>query len=286
VLRQTVKIVKIKTNGNKCHGQVGIEDLKMNDKAGKDMNEETDGERFPRQQVMKVFEDWFDAKPSIYPPNRHDIVEWKRGKMIRRDHNKIIALTKEDYSNYHAVDAKYSTILFEFIPGGKRMDGFGENGPSVLKTKELDGPWSFGSCHSCWKKKTRNFSNTKKTQHPYRTTIDDPNLSVLGGCGCVICNGCVMQMEKYAAEEELCTGCSYCGYPTSFPKDLRMWCISEQVQTNYEISVKKERMELKVEEMRREINKLGVPVKSMHLSADGEMSYTMDINKVKDTKKH
>ena len=86
--------------------------------------------------------------------------------MIRRDHNKIIAVTKADYRNYHAVDAKYSTILFEFIPGGKRMDGFGENGPSVLKTKELDGPWSFGSCHSCWKKKGETLPIQKKPSIP------------------------------------------------------------------------------------------------------------------------
>jgi hypothetical protein len=40
-------------------------------------------------------------------------------------------------------------------------------------------PWSFGSCHACWKEVRRNF--------------DDPNLPVLGGCGCVICNRCVIE---------------------------------------------------------------------------------------------
>ena len=178
--------------------------------------DEDGGDGFPRQQVMKYVEDWFEAKPSIYPPNRNDMVEWKMEKVIRRDHNQVVHITRTDYMKYKAVDAKYSIILFEFVPGSKRMKGFGENGASFLKTKRLNSPsWSFGSCHACWKEVRRNFTDTTRTKHPYRTTFDNPNLSVLDGCGCVICNVWVMEMEKYSEKEERCTGCSYCGYPTS-----------------------------------------------------------------------
>jgi hypothetical protein len=108
-------------------------------------------------------------------------------------------------------------------------------------------------------------------------SFDDPNLSVLGGCGCIICNGCVVEMEKYSeGKDDRCTGCPYCGHQAVFPKDLRMWCISKQVEGHYTTEVKKSKMKNKIQDMKKVMNRLGVPVRTMHLSEDGEMSYTMD----------
>jgi hypothetical protein len=76
-----------------------------------------------------------------------------------------------------------------------------------------------------------------------------------------------MEMEKYSeGKDDRCTGCPYCGHQAAFLKDLRMWCISEQVDGHYTTEVK----------MKKDMNRLGVPVRTMHLSEDGEMSYTMD----------
>ena len=233
---------------------------------------------------MDLFHHWFEATPSIYPPNRYDIVEWKNGKQVRRDHNKIVPITSEDYRKYKAVDAKYCMVLFEFVPMGNRMEALGETGGYLLKTKKLDAPWSFGSCNACWKEGRRNFTDTTKTMHPFIAKFNDPNLSVLGGCGCVICNGCVTEMEKYSEEKVRCTACPYCGYPTSFPKDLRMWCVTEQVQLSYRTKVMKDSMKVKVEEMKKAVEEQGVTVKTMHLSAEGEISYTMEANERSPTK--
>jgi hypothetical protein len=107
---------------------------------------------------------------------------------------------------------------------GIRKEELCEKSDYLLKRKEMKNvPWSFVSCHACWKKVRRNFSNKRKTPHPYQSNIDDPNLPVLGGCGCIICNGCVMKMEKYLeGKDDRRTGCPYCGHQAAFPKDLRM----------------------------------------------------------------
>jgi hypothetical protein len=55
-----------------------------------------------------------------------------------------------------------------------------------------------------------------------------------------------------------------------------MWCISEQVEGHYTTEVKKSKMKNKIQEMRKDMEELGIPVWTMHLSEDGEMSYTMD----------
>jgi hypothetical protein len=45
-----------------------------------------------RQQLVDVFESWFEAEPSIYPPNLYDVIKLKEGKQIRQDHNPIVLL--------------------------------------------------------------------------------------------------------------------------------------------------------------------------------------------------
>jgi hypothetical protein len=133
-----------------------------------------------RQQLVEVFESWFKAEPSIYPPNLYDVIELKQGKQIRRDHNPVEAITRKEYERYKAFDAKYCTILFEFTPMGIRKEELCEKSDDLLKRKEMKNvPWSFGSCHACWKKVRRDFSDKRKTPHPYQSNIDDPNLSVL-----------------------------------------------------------------------------------------------------------
>jgi hypothetical protein len=36
-------------------------------------------------------------------------------------------------------------------------------------------------------------------------------------------------------------------------------------------------MKNKIQDMKKDMNRLSVPVRTMHLSEDGEMSYTMDM---------
>jgi hypothetical protein len=163
-----------------------------------------------RQLLVDVFESWFEAEPSIYPPNLYNVIELKEGKQIRRDHNPVEAITRKEYDRYKASDAKYCTILFEFTPMGIRKEELCEKSDYLLKRQEMKNvPWSFGSCqHACFKKLRRNFSDKRKTPHLYQSNIDDPNLSVLGGCGCIIWNGCVMEMKKYSeGKDDRCTGC-------------------------------------------------------------------------------
>jgi hypothetical protein len=60
-------------------------------------------------------------------------------------------------------------------------------------------------------------------------------------------------------------------------KDLHMWYISEQVEDHYTTEVKKSKMKNKIKEMKKDMKELDVLVRTMHLSEDGEMSYTMDM---------
>lgn len=203
---------------------------KGTEKVDRDKDEDED----TRQGILDYFEDWFQCTPSIYPPNLHDLVELKYGRVIRRGHNRVVGIKTKDYNIYDAVDAKYTKIVYEFIPMGKRQEKLEVNGSYILKKKDIqDAPWSFGSCHACWKMKERNFTDISRTPHPYQASPTEPNLSVLGGCGHVICNACVMKVERYTLEDEPYRSCPYCGNPHAFPRDLRMWCISEEVDLHY-----------------------------------------------------
>jgi rubrerythrin len=242
--------------------------------------EKVDGDKeeddtFPRQRILEYFEDWFQSTPSIYPPNLHDLVELKNGRIIRRGHNKVVGISTKDYNIYNAVDAKYTKIVFEFIPMGKRQAKLEVDGSYILKEKAIhDAPWSFGSCHACWKRKQRNFTDKSRTPHPYQASLTEPNLSVLGGCGHVICNACVMKVEKYTHEDEPSGSCPYCGNQDAFPRDLRMWCISKEVDLHYENT-------MKMKTMKQVMDELGKTPETMHFSANGEITFTMG-SKTKD----
>ncbi len=162
------------------------------------MAQSTDEKRkYPKEKILSIFKDWFQAEPSIYPPNLNDMVEWKAGKISLKANYKVIGITTNDYNLYKAVDAKYSTIVYEFVPMGMRQAKLEADGDYVLKIKKVKNPpWSFGSCHSCWKKKNCSFRDTAKTPRPYDAKINNPNLSVMGGCGHIICNGCILGVEK------------------------------------------------------------------------------------------
>ena len=246
-------------------------------KSKKGNRDKKDGDdMFPRRRIMEYFEDWFQSTPSIYPPNLHDMVELKNGKVIRRGHNKVVGIKTKDYNLYDAVDAKYTKIVFEFIPMGKRQAKLEVDGSYILKEKVIqNAPWSFGSCHACWKLKERNFTDKKRTPHPYESSLTEPNLSVLGGCGHVICNACVMKVEKWCTGEDESYGiCPYCGNQHAFPRDLRMWCISEEVDLHYKNI-------MKMETMKKMIDELGETPESMHFWAKGDITFKMG-SKTKD----
>ncbi len=57
-----------------------------------------------------------------------------------------------------------------------------------------------------------------------------------------------------------------------------MWCVSEPVELHYNNEVKKRKMKVKVQEMKEAVDELGLPVKTMRLSEDGEITYTMETN--------
>jgi hypothetical protein len=230
----------------------------------------TDGrEKYPRKKILDIFNGWFLVQPSVYPPNLNKLIVCKEAKIVPKKKQEIVGITKEDYDFYNAVDAKYSTILYEFVPMGKRQTKLEVNGDYILRIKTIQKtPWSFGSCHACWKSKKRNFTNTTRTPHPYDAEINDPNLSVLGGCGHVICNECVMSVEKYTQGKDRCSPCPYCGHANAFPRDLRMWCISEQVERNH-------RRIMQVKDMKRMKDQTGLSPKAIHFSADGNITYEL-----------
>jgi hypothetical protein len=67
---------------------------------------------------------------------------------------------------------------------------------------------------------------------------------------------------RYLPVEDNCSGCPYCGHSTTFPKDLQIWCMSEQVEL-----VNKGKMD--VQNLKKVLNSLGVPSNTIHFVADG-----------------
>jgi hypothetical protein len=147
-----------------------------------------------------------------------------------------VGIPKNGYHIYNAVTTKYTTIMFKFVPMGKRQVKLEADGDYILTIKKIENThWSFGSCHSCWKKKNCSFTDTAKTPRPYDAKIKGQNLSVMGGCGCLVCTGCVLGVETYTLDKDRgCSACPYCGHTNAFPKDLCMWRISEQVELSDE----------------------------------------------------
>jgi hypothetical protein len=109
-----------------------------------------------------------------------------------------------------------------------------------------------------------------RTPHSYDSKINDPNVSVMAGCGHEICNGCVMGVEKYTQQDkDRCSPCPYCGHTNAFLKDFRMmWCISEQVEKSH-----KRKMQMK--EMKKMVDESGVSSNAIHFSADGNNRYEL-----------
>ncbi len=77
-----------------------------------------------------------------------------------------------------------------------------------------------------------------------------------------------MEVETQTITDKGFATCPYCGQPDAFPKDFRMWGVSEQVELQYR------KME-KIKMMAKKMEKMDVTPGSMHLSAKGEMSFTV-----------
>jgi hypothetical protein len=139
--------------------------------------------KYPREKILDIFKGWFQTEPSIYPPNLENMVVCKAGKIVREDNQKVVGISEEEYNLYNAVDVKYNTIVYEFVPMGKRQTKLEADGDYILKIKTIENtPWSFGSCCACWKNKERNFTNTVRTPHPYDSNVKDLQWMCYG-CG-------------------------------------------------------------------------------------------------------
>jgi len=178
--------------------------------------------------VKAVYHYWMTASPSNYPPNLHPRVQSKDGAVYKRDFAPLIGIDHKDYKKFNARDAKFVEIIWEFTPNGRAL-----NKRMVLKIvmRNADSTyWSFGSCNSCWKRARRNFTDNVITGHPLRVPSDDPSLPRLGRCGCVVCNGCVMELEMNKENiDKMEVHCPYCGNEQCFSKHMRIWLVSKEV---------------------------------------------------------
>ncbi len=176
--------------------------------------------------IRDVYRYWLTAIPSKYPPNLNQRALSKDGRLERRDYLPVLGISKKEYIEYQACDAKYLEYLWEFTPKGYALEE-----RMFLKIKYTQATyWSFGSCHSCWKQKKRNFTNTDLTPHPMKAKVDNPNLPRLGRCGCIICNECVMELELHEINKnEVSVHCPYCGNKDCFSKHMRVWLVSTEV---------------------------------------------------------
>ena len=94
----------------------------------------TDGkEKYPRKKILDIFKGWFLVQPSIYPPNLNKLVIWRGGKIVCQENQEVVGITKEDCNFYNAVDAKYSTIVYKFVPMGKRQNKLEVNGDYIKR---------------------------------------------------------------------------------------------------------------------------------------------------------
>jgi hypothetical protein len=71
--------------------------------------------------VEDVYHAWLKAEPSNYPPNLHNRVQSKEGKIEHQDLSPVVGITRNDYIQFHAYDAKYTSIIWEFTPGGNEL---------------------------------------------------------------------------------------------------------------------------------------------------------------------
>jgi hypothetical protein len=178
--------------------------------------------------VRAVYHHWMTASPSKYPPNLHSRVESRDGAIVRRDYKKLVGIGIKEYKQFKACDAKYVELIWEFTPDGQALEKRMVVNFKIRSAHQTY--WSFGSCNSCWKQGRRNFTDTDITGHPLQAHANDPNLPRLGRCGCVICNECVLELERSPRnKEKMDVHCPYCGNEECFSKHMRIWLVSEEV---------------------------------------------------------
>jgi hypothetical protein len=163
-------------------------------------------------------------------------VELKDGAIYKRDNKPVVGIGLNEYKHYHACDAKYVEVIWEFTPNGQAL-----NERMILKLEVRDPGltnWSFGSCNCCWKQGRRNFGDGDVTGHPLFEQVENPSIPRLGRCGCIICNDCVLQLEMHETnKDKMEVPCPYCGNEDCFSKHMRIWVVSEQVSNlNHELN--------------------------------------------------
>jgi hypothetical protein len=169
------------------------------------------------------------SRPHHFPPSVNPPYSWRDGKVLGKrldNHN----MSTEVWNANHCQTVHWVVICVEATPRGVRKlraDGR----PNTLSMVFGDGgTWEhrFANCMHCWKTQTRNFSNPGQTPSPYSTDVQNGALPQLGSCGCVVCNGCIIQCFNQAPQEKF-VPCPYCAIPNSFHRDVKAWMLSNGV---------------------------------------------------------
>jgi hypothetical protein len=50
---------------------------------GRKEEEDVEAGEHTHKPLLNMYEDWFEARPLIYPPNHYNMVEWEKGKIKR-----------------------------------------------------------------------------------------------------------------------------------------------------------------------------------------------------------
>jgi hypothetical protein len=88
----------------------------------------------------------------------------------------------------------------------------------------------FANCMCCSK---RNFTEDNYP-HPYSVGLDHPGTALLGGCGCVVCNGCVEAAMRLGPMYCDSVECPYCKYPFAFDTVTKLWITNLEVMHSYD----------------------------------------------------
>jgi hypothetical protein len=147
------------------------------------------------------------------------------------------ALTQRDWNRFKCRVYTCRIISWEWTPGGIRQPGLSEK---ELRSEYMRSEFShdnslekrFGSCLCCWKTGLRKFDDAEVTPYPTLCTLDDPRPPRLGRCGCTVCNGCVLAMERQLGDREEYP-CPNCGNFACFMKEVKTWPISHEVFMKY-----------------------------------------------------
>jgi hypothetical protein len=105
--------------------------------------------------MLEISHDFFEVVPSICPPNIYKQIEIKNGKVVQLGFAPADGIDTSLYKKYQEADAKIPEIMCVFLPmGNGRQDHLKEENKCILKCQTSHGPnlpWSFRSCHLCWK---------------------------------------------------------------------------------------------------------------------------------------